>query len=158
MQEGHRDGQRALLAAAAALCPTAVFLTDADGRCEAVNAKWCELMGAPSEAALGDGWMALVHPEDRAGFVGAWWAALQGVDDWNCSCRIRRPDGTEAAMKVTATAVLDTSGGTAGWIGQVALDEDGDETWVAAEHAWSRSLRAGFRPQPDRHGADHARR
>ncbi len=132
MEAQHQRIEQALLDATLALSPSAAFVTDVDGRCDAVNARWCELMGAPSEAALGDGWMSLVHPEDRAGFVGSWWAALQGTDNWDCRCRVQRPDGTEAVVRSIAVPVLDASGATVAWIGQVGLDADGDEAWVAA--------------------------
>ncbi len=114
--------------------PEALFITDADGRCETVNARWCELTGASAESALGDGWMALVHPDDRAEFVGAWWQAVQYGSEFDRLVRVARPDGTERVMRSTAEPVVDSLGTVVAWMGRVQLDEDADATWVAARN------------------------
>src|SRR5215211_917321 len=45
--------------------PQAVWFADAEGRCTYVNRHYADFVGLPAERALGDGWLAAVHPEDR---------------------------------------------------------------------------------------------
>ena len=119
MDDGRTRCEKAILNAVLERSPAAVFLSDPDGRVETVNRRWCELTGAPPEAALGDRWMTLVHPGDRAEVVGAWWTAVQYDAVFDRRFRIQRPDGTETAVRGTAERVVDELGRTVGWTGSV---------------------------------------
>jgi PAS domain S-box-containing protein len=46
--------------------PVGTFLSDLEGRYKYVNPFYCRMLEAPQEALLGEGWLALVHPDDRA--------------------------------------------------------------------------------------------
>ncbi|MCB1010426.1 MAG: diguanylate cyclase [Microthrixaceae bacterium] len=132
MDDGRTRCEKAILNAVLERSPAAVFLSDPDGRVETVNRRWCELTGAPPEAALGDRWMTLVHPGDRAEVVGAWWTAVQYDAVFDRRFRIQRPDGTETAVRGTAERVVDELGRTVGWTGSVQLDADVDPSWTTA--------------------------
>ncbi len=123
---------RELLDAVLARSPEAVFIADDAGRCQSVNARWSELTGSAPESVLDDGWMSLVHPEDRAEFVGAWWIAVQGEDEFRQSCRMIRPDGTEATVHASASRVRDRRGFTVAWLGRLQLVTGEAGTWAAA--------------------------
>jgi PAS domain S-box-containing protein len=56
----------------AEVAPVGVFRTRADGYTTYVNPKWCELSGFSFENALGDGWLAAVHPDDREKVQNKW--------------------------------------------------------------------------------------
>jgi PAS domain S-box-containing protein len=45
--------------------PVGVFIADLQARCLFVNERWSQITGVPGSAALGDGWMQTVHPEER---------------------------------------------------------------------------------------------
>ena len=38
--------------------------------CTFVNERWCELTGLSFDEALGDGWFAALHPDDRERVLG----------------------------------------------------------------------------------------
>ena len=46
--------------------PQVVWFADAEGRCTYVNRHYTDFAGLPAERVLGDGWLAALHPEDRA--------------------------------------------------------------------------------------------
>lgn len=74
------------LRASKAQCDTAIYdasalavlLSDHKGRCCYVNEKWSLLSGLSLQQALGDGWLAAIHPEDRPGVLAMYAAAGQG--------------------------------------------------------------------------------
>lgn len=45
--------------------PVGIFRTDPRGAVLFVNTRWCDFAGITAQAALGEGWLASVHPEDR---------------------------------------------------------------------------------------------
>jgi PAS domain S-box-containing protein len=57
--------------------PVAIFQADREGNYLYVNSYWCQIADYPSESALGKGWLAIVHPEDRHGIIQAWQLSLQ---------------------------------------------------------------------------------
>jgi len=59
-----RDSERryATLTEAA---PVAIFRLDPTGQCIYVNDRWSEMTRKPTQAALGMGWLDIIHPEDR---------------------------------------------------------------------------------------------
>jgi PAS domain S-box-containing protein len=57
--------------------PVAIFQADREGNCLYVNSYWCQIADYPAESALGKGWLAIVHPEDRHGIIQAWQLSLQ---------------------------------------------------------------------------------
>ncbi len=74
--------------------PTGVFGMDRDGRCTFVNRAWCLLTGLDAADALGGGWVACIHPEDRDKVLETWDRALaEGRDTVRMELRISRPDG-----------------------------------------------------------------
>ncbi|MFC7419575.1 PAS domain S-box protein [Iodobacter arcticus] len=58
--------------------PFAVLLADRNGQCCYVNEKWCLLFGLLRQDALGDGWLAAIHPEDQARVLAMQAAVQQG--------------------------------------------------------------------------------
>jgi len=64
---------------------------DPAGRCVYVNERWTEWTGLPSEAALGDGWLQSLHPDDRHA----------------CWKKAARPSNPVADLKVESIAALE---------------------------------------------------
>ena len=40
-------------------------MDDGHGNCRYVNERWVEMTGMPSVQAMGRGWLAVTHPDDR---------------------------------------------------------------------------------------------
>jgi diguanylate cyclase (GGDEF)-like protein/PAS domain S-box-containing protein len=117
MSLGDRD--RLLLDAVLATGTAGVFITDGDGQCLMANDRWCELSGSDPGRARGDGWMAAVHPEDRADAISSWWVSTLGATRFEHGYRYLRPDGTEQLIHCTASPVRDATGSIRMWVGSV---------------------------------------
>jgi PAS domain S-box-containing protein len=97
--------------------PVGIFQTDPLGGTTYVNRRWTEISGMSADAALGDGWLQGVHPDDRTRLAGGWRkAARSGETSW-ADYRFVRPDGSVAWVIGQAVAVLDGSGRVAGYVG-----------------------------------------
>lgn len=71
-----------------------IFLTDAAGRCVYTSAEWFTLTGQCAEDALGRGWLARVHREDRAVVSSLLDDATRQVAEFNIRYRLLKPDDT----------------------------------------------------------------
>jgi PAS domain S-box-containing protein/diguanylate cyclase (GGDEF)-like protein len=101
----------------AAHTPVGLFISDAKGRCVYVNNRWCELTGFSREQALGDGWVAALHPEDAPRVRAEWEDASQAGRSSVVEYRFRRPDGSVRWIEGFASPVRDEQGRVTGWVG-----------------------------------------
>jgi PAS domain S-box-containing protein len=99
--------------------PVGLFRTDTDGRCLAVNARWCEITGLAPAEALDEGWARALHPDDRARVLDGWREATQEARGFEQEFRFRRPDGTVAHVLAQALPERDTRGRISGFVGSV---------------------------------------
>src|ERR1051326_8237889 len=97
--------------------PVGVFETDRTGDHTWVNERWSEMMGLSSDRAIGRGWLAAVHPDDRARTEAAWYAAIQAEREFVLEGRATA--SAERAIWVRAAAVpsRDTRGWSVGFVG-----------------------------------------
>ena len=51
----------------AKIAPVGIFRTDENGATTYVNPMWCQISGLSEAKAMGSGWLAAVHPDDREG-------------------------------------------------------------------------------------------
>ena len=126
--------------------PVGVFVSAADGSCTFVNKRWCELTGLTPEEALGDGWIAALHPDDRERVLGEWAAASAAGEDSVVEYRFLRPDGTTRWIEGFAATHRAPDGRVAGWVGtcldltdriaaETAAREAGERFRVAFDNA-----------------------
>jgi PAS domain S-box-containing protein len=95
--------------------PQFLWTSDADGRCDFLNARWYEYSGA--NPADGVDWTAFVHPEDIAALdeYRAGRAAHSG--EGSCEIRIRRYDGAYRWFDLNMAPSRDSSGAVRKWFG-----------------------------------------
>lgn len=105
--------------ALATRAPVGIFQTDPDGACQYVNPRWTELTGLGSKQALGDGWLAAIHPDDLERVSSAWQRAADGIEPFAIDYRFRRPDGSERWVAGSASPISGTGVTVAGYIGTV---------------------------------------
>ena len=110
------DFERAI---AADQFPVGVYRADMEGRCYAVNPRWCELSGLTEEQSLGLGWMSAIHPEDRA-HVGREQALhmAQGKQ-LRLEFRLVQPDGAVKWVLSQAVGSYDAAGKLEGFVGTI---------------------------------------
>lgn len=109
----------ALYRALAQLAPVGIFRTDASGASIYVNDHYCEISGISREAALGKGWAAALHPDDRARVQEEWLQAVKQRHPFASELRLRRPDGQVIWIESHAKAETDSSGEVIGYVGTV---------------------------------------
>ena len=97
--------------------PVGIFATDAQGSCVFVNAKWQELTGISKDDAMGEGWLAAIHPEDAAYIGSAWNAFTLGGMPFAIEYRFRRPDGSTVWIAGRAVALRGERDEVVGYLG-----------------------------------------
>jgi diguanylate cyclase (GGDEF)-like protein/PAS domain S-box-containing protein len=101
------------------VAPVGIFQTDTYGARTFVNDRWCELSGMRRDMALGEGWMAAVHPDDRVRVETEWNTAVEQHRDFALEYRFLRPDGTVVWVAGAATALGGGDPPGTGYIGAV---------------------------------------
>ncbi|MBD0270757.1 MAG: PAS domain S-box protein, partial [Acetobacteraceae bacterium] len=73
--------------------PIVLWMTDRTGACTYLNRAWYAYTGQSEAEAMGFGWMAAVHPEDRDGAERVFRAATASRQAFRTEYRLRRADG-----------------------------------------------------------------
>lgn len=99
--------------------PVGVFATDKQGACTYTNARWQAIFGLSLAESLGDGWAAVLHPDDRAEVFVAWQRAAQRGSDSEMHFRIRRPDGAIRHVHARAAPVAGRDAEACSYVGTI---------------------------------------
>jgi len=101
----------------AAAVPVGVFRSDGAGTCIYVNARMAELTGRPAADFIGEGWVRMVHPDDRRAVRVRWGEAVARGVAYRDEFRFIGADGDE--VWVYAQAVPERTDGhrVTGYIG-----------------------------------------
>jgi PAS domain S-box-containing protein len=73
--------------------PVPIWVTDAGGGIEFLNAAYCDFFGVTIEDVRGPKWATLLHPDDADSYVGAHYEALHKRKPFRAEARVRRRDG-----------------------------------------------------------------
>lgn len=104
--------------------PVMMWVTDPDGYCIHLNARWYEFTGQPPGAGEGYGWLDAVHPDDRPAAEQAFVEANAERRDYRVDFRLRRADGVYRWTIDAAAARFDQDGRYLGYVGSVIdIDE-----------------------------------
>ena len=104
----------------AEVSPVGIFRTDPAGRTTFVNRRWCEIAGLSPAQALGDGWQAALHPEDRTRILAGWEQVVRdGRDGSSAEFRFIRPDGTVTWLVGQSRALFRADGTRDGFVGTI---------------------------------------
>jgi PAS domain S-box-containing protein len=99
--------------------PAMLWITEADGACSFLSRGWYEFTGQTEQEALGFGWTAAVHPDDRAVAQQAFLAGNTHHGQISFDYRIRRADGEYRWALDTGHPRFSESGEFLGYIGSV---------------------------------------
>ena len=97
--------------------PVGIYELDSEGNCVYVNAHWCELAGVEPEAALGRGWMNVIHPDDLGLVVAEWTRAAEENRGFLLEYRYLRPDGEIVWIVGRAATVRGEDGEVLSYLG-----------------------------------------
>jgi PAS domain S-box-containing protein len=119
--------------------PTTAWTTRPDGYCDFLNQHWLDYAGMTAAQAVGWGWAAAIHPDDRAGLVDYWQSCLVAGLPVETEARMRRYDGAYRWFLFRASPVRDESGAIVKWYGTNIDIEDRkrvEEALRASERSW----------------------
>ena len=102
----------------ASVSPVGIFYTDADGACQYVNERWCEITGLSKEQALGSGWADALHKDDVQRVYEAWGLAAKQRQPFKLEYRFQQGDRTRWVLG-QAQAEYDDEGEVAGYVGTI---------------------------------------
>ncbi|NUP77502.1 MAG: SpoIIE family protein phosphatase [Nonomuraea sp.] len=94
-----------------------VWVTSRDGYVHEPSPSWQRVTGQPWEDYRGQGWLRMVHPDDRPATVKSWWGAVTtGTETWEHVYRLRTADGAYRHFQLRAVPVRE-DGEVVEWVG-----------------------------------------
>ena len=97
--------------------PALIHTGRPDGYLDYFNQRWLEFLGLPLEEVCGWRWTGAVHPEDVAGLLQKWHAALGSGEPLEAEARVRRADGEYRLLLHRKVALRDQRGAILKWYG-----------------------------------------
>jgi len=104
--------------------PEIVLTTTPDGRCDFVNARWESSTGRSREQAIGDGWLELMHPDDRGAFLSRMHGPLERADTFEVELRLLDSAGRYRWFLGRAEPSLDDGARASKWLWTFAAVDD----------------------------------
>jgi PAS domain S-box-containing protein len=121
--------------------PSPVWLTNADGEVEFVNAALVEFYGRPAEDIMGHVWREAIHAEDVPGVNAIQARHRPKHQPYGFEARFLRADGAWRWMRVAVNPRFDADGGFMGYVG---LSFDVTDTHEAIEVIARQERRQSF--------------
>lgn len=101
-----------------ACSPVGIFLTDTNGFATYVNPRWSAIAGLPPTAALKEGWVQGVHPDDRERVLSEWNTYTTVSDEEEYSSEFRfLAKGVVRWVHVRSSPVISDCGVAVGYVG-----------------------------------------
>jgi PAS domain S-box-containing protein len=97
--------------------PALIHTGRPDGYLDHFNQRWLEFLGLPLEEVRGWRWIGAVHPEDVAGLLQKWHAALGNGEPLEAEARVRRADGEYRLLLHRKVPLRDEQGAILKWYG-----------------------------------------
>ena len=104
--------------------PEQVWTAMPDGRLDYANRRMTEYLGETAERVVGNGWQAMVHPDDRPGVALRWSRSVETGEAYEAEFRLRRADGAWRWHIGRALPLRDARGNVLKWFGANADIED----------------------------------
>ncbi len=111
--------------------PQILWTAKSDGTIDFFNDRWFEYTGLTYEQSTDNGWLLLIHPDDRAQYLEGWRNALATGDSYEAEFRLKRAVGLGRRIKepyrwhlCRAVALSDASGKTTQWFATWTEIED----------------------------------
>jgi PAS domain S-box-containing protein len=97
--------------------PALIHTGRPDGYLDYFNQRWLEFLGLPLEEVCGWRWTGAVHPEDVAGLLRKWHAALGSGEPLEAEARVRRADGEYRLLLHRKVPLRNERGAILKWYG-----------------------------------------
>ncbi|WP_190713829.1 PAS domain S-box protein [Oscillatoria sp. FACHB-1406] len=99
--------------------PVGIFMTDIQGLRVYTNRCYQQICDCTFEEALGEGWIQLVHPEDREPVITNWSKAVSQKQGFSDEVRYVHKDGIIRFCRVQLAPILSVSGELIGYVSTV---------------------------------------
>jgi diguanylate cyclase (GGDEF)-like protein/PAS domain S-box-containing protein len=99
------------------LNPQIAWTAAPDGAVITVSPRWDEVTGVPQNAALGDHWLAVLHPDDVALARAKWTTSVSTKQPADIEYRVKTVSGAYRWFRSRATARLDEAKNIVRWYG-----------------------------------------
>ena len=113
--------------------PALIHTGRVDGYLDYFNQRWLEFLGLPLEEVSGWRWTGAIHPEDVAGLLQKWHAALGSGEPLEVKARVRSADGEYRLLLHRKVPLRDERGAIVKWFGSSI---DIDDRKRAEERTW----------------------
>src|ERR1700730_12460456 len=104
--------------------PALIHTARPDGYLDYFNQRWLDFLGCSLEEVCGWRWTDSIHPEDVAGIVQKWHAALTSGEPFEAEARVRRADGEYRLLLHRKLPLRDEHGVIVKWFGSSVDIED----------------------------------
>jgi PAS domain S-box-containing protein len=94
-----------------------VWSAQPDGHHDYFNQRWYDVTGAERSPADGDGWIEMIHPDDRARASENWRQSLASGEPYHIEYRLRQRGGLFRWAMVRAQPIRDEKGQITRWYG-----------------------------------------
>jgi len=101
------------------VAPVGIFRTDIQGNTTYVNPTWCRISGLLHDEALGNGWLRVVHPDDRQVLAENWQKSAQRHAVSMADYRFLRDDGSTVWVMGQAVPEFNSDNQVVGYIGTI---------------------------------------
>jgi PAS domain S-box-containing protein len=99
--------------------PVGIYIADATGNCTFFNRGACQIIGLPSEDALGQGWTKAVHPDDRNDVLKQFNQAASSDRVVDAEFRFVHQDGQTVWVAARTIKIQGEDGAVTGTIGTI---------------------------------------
>jgi PAS domain S-box-containing protein len=97
--------------------PNLLWTTDASGSCTYVSSRYEEFTGFTMKDLMGDGWIRVLHPDDRQPVQIAWTQAVETEQPYEVEYRLRRFDGSYYWFMARGIPMRDAEERISQWFG-----------------------------------------
>ena len=95
-----------------------------NGARDFVSRRWVDYTGVAAKDGLGSAWIETLHPDDRAGYIEKWKAAIAAAEPLEVETRLRRADGASEWFLIRAVPLFGTTNRVVRWYGTATHIED----------------------------------
>jgi PAS domain S-box-containing protein len=99
------------------IAPVLIWMSDADARCNYVNASWTAFTGRTLDAVLRDGWRDSIHPDDLPRRLEVMTRGFERRQPFTAEYRLKRHDGEYRWVLDTAIPRFALDGALTGYVG-----------------------------------------
>ncbi len=99
--------------------PSMIWRSSESGSFDYLNPRWTAFTGATDEELLGDGWLELIHPDDREHVETALAKAMASNDRCHLEFRLRHVSGEYHQVDCRANPFVEVQTGRKGYVGSI---------------------------------------